>query len=162
MTPPSVYNTPPRMSKKRPVVLKAFDNGENAKMIIQPNAIYIAVDNHLGQLNQTILNKIPDIATVVTIPKITQPVTPFKVMRQNGAYDPAIKTKIIEWSSLLKKAITLSFAITMWYVAEAEYSKIILMPKITTDVMVTADGFEREALMTRASRPTKERMAPAK
>ena len=44
----------------------------------------------------------------------TNPVEPFKAIKQKGAYDPAINKKIIEWSSLLKKAMTRSLLSTIW------------------------------------------------
>lgn len=83
---------PPSKRSRTPEKLNDSERGEKAKTIIHPIAMYNAVESHRGQLNQIILNRMPDKATAVTIPNKTQPVTPFNVMRQKGVYEPAINT----------------------------------------------------------------------
>ena len=51
-------------------------------------------------------------AIVIIILNKTHPVTPLSAIKQKGVYDPAIKRKIIAWSNLLKKLITLSLETT--------------------------------------------------
>ncbi|MNP34907.1 hypothetical protein D3C76_1282150 [compost metagenome] len=70
--------------------------GTIANTAIHPISIYIKVESHLGQLNQIILKDIPRTAIVIIIANNTQPVTPFKAIKQMGVYEPAISTKIIE------------------------------------------------------------------
>lgn len=83
---------PPSKRSRTPDKRNDSERGEKANTIIHPMAMYNAVESQRGQLNQIILNKMPDNAIAVTIPKRTQPVTPFKVIRQNGVYEPAINT----------------------------------------------------------------------
>ena len=51
-------------------------------------------------------------AIVIIILNKTHPVTPLSAIKQKGVYDQAIKRKIIAWSNLLKKLITLSLETT--------------------------------------------------
>lgn len=59
-------------------------------------AIYRAVESQRGQLNQIILKEIPHRAMEEIMKNNAHPVTPRKLIKQNGIYVPAIKIKIME------------------------------------------------------------------
>ena len=137
-------------------------NGTIKNIAHHPIITYIMVEIHLGLLNQISLNEIPRIAISTSIPNKTHPFTPFKDIKQNGAYEPAIKIKIIEWSNLLKNLIVSSFAITKWYVADAEYNSINDIPNIITAVRARGDGFSNVVFITNINKPANDKIAPNK
>ena len=71
-------------------------NGTIKNIAHHPIITYITVEIHLGLSNQINLKETPKTAINTSIPNKTHPFTPFKDINQNGAYEPAIKIKIIE------------------------------------------------------------------
>ena len=74
----------------------------------------------------------PMIANDHTAIKRPWPVRPPSTKRQTGVYVPAIKTKIIIWSSFWKYSKILPLVLIPWKVALEAYNKIILNIKIVT------------------------------
>ena len=124
--------------------------------------MYIIVEIQRGHLNQINLKHTPAIAAMLTIANKAYPQLPINEIIQNGAYEPAINTNIIEWSIFLSQAITLSEEITKWYTVEAVYKRIILIPKIITEAIANGVGITIDVLITNARSPIKDKIAPNK
>ena len=89
---PIVYDIPPAKSQSKPSKGKLLINGLIAKTITQPINTYIIVDIKLYFPVKKSFKIIPVKANPQEIPKITQPVVPFRVMSEKGVYVPAIRT----------------------------------------------------------------------
>ena len=74
-----------------------------------PPAIYAISENFLKRSILTEFNTIPTMVTAHSIPNITQPSGPRRVLSAMGVYVPAIRMNIDVWSNMRKTNFAFSF-----------------------------------------------------
>ncbi len=94
-----MYSAPPISTSVDP----ATPTSENICGIVitptQPTATYASTVTHLGAWSQTKLSTSPSAAPPHTVASTTQRSFPENASSANGVYVPAMKRKIVEWSS---------------------------------------------------------------
>src|SRR5437588_9979226 len=83
----------------------------------QPSAMYTAAVTQRGGVSQTRFSTMPATAPLHTAISIAFPSVPDRTSTQNGVYVPAIRTKIIEWSSRRIQARAERVQVMRWYSA---------------------------------------------
>ena len=97
---PSVYKSPPTATSTAEATLSFVKNCGAAITPTHPTSRYTGAVTHLGASIQLTLRTTPSAAPAHTHARRTAGRTPEKASSANGVYVPAMKTKIIEWSTL--------------------------------------------------------------